>query len=214
MELWSATSADPPAPDARIATLTHTTGAWTPGKNTFNAPTVNTTLKAETTYFVFLSYSGSASDGIDLAVTRSRVPDRDSALGWNPGQVFSRTRTPQGGWSDPTGTPLAQFAILGSFVLNPDPPGQNVSEPDGDDFPANDRTTGRVAVGGSVTGNIDDANDKDAFEVHLEIGPTYQIDVEGADTGQGTLENPRLVGLRYVDEYDPDGYSVHSEDKR
>ena len=51
-------------------------------------------------------------------------------------------------------------------------------------------------VGGSVTGNIDSDTDQDAFEVHLEVGHTYQFDVEGVDTGQGTLADPHLNGLR------------------
>ena len=38
-------------------------------------------------------------------------------------------------------------------------PRQSVSEPSGDDFPADDTTTGRLEVGGSVTGNIDSNGD-------------------------------------------------------
>ena len=68
---------------------------------------------------------------------------------------------------------------------------QSVSEPDGDDFPADTNTPGRVEVGGSVTGNITN-RDTDTFAADLEAGKTYRIDLEGADTGRGTLTDPVL----------------------
>ena len=69
----------------------------------------------------------------------------------------------------------------------------NVSEPSGDDFPGSTSTTGEVDVGGSVTGNIDSGTDKDWFKVDLEMGKRYQIDLEGEDTGRGTLGNTFLT---------------------
>ena len=66
----------------------------------------------------------------------------------------------------------------------------NVSEPSGDDFPGSTSTTGEVDVGGSVTGTIEPSTDKDWFKVELEAGKTYQFDVEGSDTGRGTLPDP------------------------
>ena len=190
MELWSATSDDPPAPQGKVATLTRATGTWKAGKNTFNAP-AGTTLEAGTTYFVFLS----TTSPFNVEDTASTTLDAGTAPGWSHGQYFWRARDPVGDWAS-SATIIARFAVLGSFVLNPDPPGQNVSEPDGEDFPSTESTTGRVAVGGSVTGNIESDTDLDAFAVHLEVGHTYQIDVEGADTGQGTLTDPELNGLR------------------
>ena len=78
----------------------------------------------------------------------------------------------------------------------PGPGGRaNVSEPDGEDLPADNTTTGEVDVGGSVTGNIRNVNDKDWFAVELEAGKRYQIDMEGADTGRGTLTHPRVGGI-------------------
>ena len=71
----------------------------------------------------------------------------------------------------------------------------NVSEPDGEDLPENTTTSGRVEVGGSVTGEIDQALDVDWFAVDLESGTRYQFDVEGADTGRGNLADPHLWGL-------------------
>ena len=69
----------------------------------------------------------------------------------------------------------------------------NVAEPSGDDLPGSTSTTGEVDVGGSVTGNIESGTDKDWFKVDLEMGKRYQIDLEGEDTGRGTLGNPFLT---------------------
>ena len=200
VELWSATSDATPLPQARVAALTHATGTWATGKNTFNAP-AGTTLKAGTTYFVFLSYSGSDSTsttGFHLAITTATDADTGSAPGWSIGQRATRPRSPQGSWGTPNSTGLIQFGVLGSFVVNPDPPGQNVSEPPGGDCGSGATTQCRVAVGGSVRGNIADEDaagdaDFDAFAVELLEGETYQFDLEGADTGQGTMMDPALL---------------------
>ena len=76
----------------------------------------------------------------------------------------------------------------------------SVSEPDGKDLPANSTTAGRVAVGGTATGNIGTWSDRDWFAVELVAGRTYQIDLRGSPTDDGTLSDPYLWGL-----YDPDG---------
>ena len=91
-------------------------------------------------------------------------------------------------------------------------PRQSVSEPAGDDFPDDETTAGRVEAGGSVTGNID-ANDLDSFAVYLEAGHQYQIDVEGADTSQGTLADPELFGV-YRLRPDGDNFDRISNDTR
>ena len=76
----------------------------------------------------------------------------------------------------------------------------------GDDYSQNIITTGRVAVGGSATGEIHapptgfTAGDVDWFKVQLEAGKTYRIDLEGAPGGHGTLRDPRIRGV-----YDADG---------
>ena len=52
-----------------------------------------------------------------------------------------------------------------------------VSEPDGEDLPADNTTTGRVVVGGDgATGNLDSNNDKDSFKIDLESGKRYRVD--------------------------------------
>ena len=65
-------------------------------------------------------------------------------------------------------------------------------------------TTGRVTVGSSVTGEIETANDRDAYAVDLVAGRTYRIDLEGAATGKGTLVDPFLRWLR-----DSSGNGLH-----
>ena len=99
--------------------------------------------------------------------------------------------------------------VTGTYTLSvrdtstapPDAPA-NVSE-GGTDLPVDTSTTGEVDVGGSVTGNIGTAGDGDWFKVELEAGTRYQIDLEGKDTGRGTLGSPLIQLL-----YDADGNSV------
>ena len=77
---------------------------------------------------------------------------------------------------------------------------QTVSEPAGEDFPADTGTAGVVALGGSVTGEIEKVWDLDWFAVDLVAGTRYRIDLEGSPTGDGTLRNPYLNGI-----YDSNG---------
>ena len=98
-------------------------------------------------------------------------------------------------------TPAAPEAVEGDDQDGEDDDGApggpgkraNVSEPDGEDLPTDDTTTGEVDVGGSVTGNIGTGTDGDWFKVVLEAGTRYQIDLEGADTSRGTLPDPRMA---------------------
>ena len=69
-----------------------------------------------------------------------------------------------------------------------------------DDYPLTTETTGTVEVDGSTTGAIEIAHDIDWFEVTLVAGKTYRFDMEGSDTGGGTLSNPYIRGV-----YDEDG---------
>ena len=67
-----------------------------------------------------------------------------------------------------------------------------------DDFTSNPTNTGTVAVDGEATGRInrvDFSSDTDWFQVILVAGQTYQIDVKGSPTGDGTLDDPVLVGV-------------------
>ena len=60
------------------------------------------------------------------------------------------------------------------------------------DIAADTTTTADVAVGGSATGEIETAGDKDWFEVELEAGRTYRFDLQGAPGGHGTLSDTFL----------------------
>ena len=62
-----------------------------------------------------------------------------------------------------------------------------------DDYLGAEETTGTVAVGGSVTGNLEVDNDVDWFKVRLEEGKSYRIRMRGAESGGGTLADPFLV---------------------
>ena len=76
----------------------------------------------------------------------------------------------------------------------------SVTELPNDPHTAGTGTTGRVAVDGSVTGEIDHAGDRDWFAVTLVAGTTYRIDLEGSPSGAGTLSDTYLRGI-----YDSDG---------
>ena len=69
-----------------------------------------------------------------------------------------------------------------------------------DDFAAGIGTSGTVQVGGSATGEIEIAGDRDWFAVTLQAGRLYRIDLKGSQTGSGTLRDPYLRGV-----YDDDG---------
>ena len=77
---------------------------------------------------------------------------------------------------------------------------QTVSEPAGEDFAANISTAGRIAVGDTATGNIGRCTgDRDGFAVELVAGRTYIIDLRGSPTGDGTLNDPYLRGIKGPD---------------
>ena len=60
----------------------------------------------------------------------------------------------------------------------------------GDDYHGAEETTGAVAVGGSVTGNLEVDNDVDSFRVRLEADKSYRIRMRGSESGGGTLADP------------------------
>ena len=72
-----------------------------------------------------------------------------------------------------------------------------------DDYTKDTSTTGAVAVGGTATGEIETGNDFDWFAVELVAGQTYVIDLEGADSGGGTLDSTVLRGI-----YDSQGTRI------
>ena len=52
-----------------------------------------------------------------------------------------------------------------------------------------------VTVGGSLSGEIEKPFDSDWFAVTLDAGALYQLEVQGSDTGRGTLADPFLFGI-------------------
>ena len=73
-----------------------------------------------------------------------------------------------------------------------------LSEPAGGDLPAGTSAAGRAPIGSSVTGNIESATDRDWFRVRFNgrIGErVYWLELKGADTGDGTLPDPLIVGI-------------------
>ena len=80
-----------------------------------------------------------------------------------------------------------------------------------DDFSANTSTSGEVAVGGTASGHIETADDRDWFAVELVEGRTYTIELRGSPTDDGTLSDPCLYGIhdatgnRIADTVDDDG---------
>ena len=117
----------------------------------------------------FISSSGSQDGGVGLNGRTIFTPTADGAH-----YVVAAA-------NGATGTYTLSVIVLGA---------KGSSEAD-TDFPAATATTGRVEVGASATGNIGN-NDIDWFRVDLETGRQYQIDMEGADTGRGTLADPNL----------------------
>ena len=87
---------------------------------------------------------------------------------------------------------VEEYVILAQEVTETQ---QSVSEPDGQDLPEGVSTTGRVAVGGSATGDIETRGDRDWFAVTFEADRIYRIDLKGSQTGAGTLFNPYLRGV-------------------
>ena len=94
---------------------------------------------------------------------------------------------------------------------------RSVSEPAGEDFPADRTTTGVVAVNGSATGDIERSGDQDWFAVTLDAGKSYRIDLEGSWTRPVTLRNPYLRGVHDADgslipgtSYDDEGIGYNS----
>ena len=86
-----------------------------------------------------------------------------------------------------------------------------------DDYLGAEETTGTVAVGGSVTGNLEVDNDVDWFKVRLEEGKSYRVSMRGAESGGGTLADPFLA-IGYGASLTPTDYGLsrpvlHNDDK-
>nr|CRH07116.1 Exported protein of unknown function. Containing Cadherin domains [Candidatus Magnetococcus massalia] len=112
--------------------------------------------------------------------------DWNGGVGLNAQEIFTAT-------SSGTHYLSAGSHLTGTYTLS-------ISEAIADDYSAAASGSGTVSVGGSVTGEIEQAYDEDWFAVTLSAGTTYRIDLEGSDTSKGTLVNPTLHGI-----YDSNG---------
>ena len=198
----SAASGDPPplSTDATLSGLSLGTGvtlspAFASGTDTYTASVANsvdevtvtpTTNHASATV-VFLDTDDNELDDED------DVED-DFQVALSVGDTVIKVKVTA---EDDTSTQTYTVTVTRAADMTPDDPPDdsgNVSEGD-TDLPGDTTTTGKVEVGGSVTGKIRNLNDKDWFAVELEAGKRYQIDMEGADTGRGTLTHPRVSGI-------------------
>lgn len=68
----------------------------------------------------------------------------------------------------------------------------NLSEASGADLAASTATTGRVLIGGLVTGRIGSSGDRDWFALSLTAGDTVRVTLRGSASGGGTLGDPYL----------------------
>ena len=117
-----------------------------------------------------------------------------------------------GPWSDPVVrltisstpdlTPQPTVAPTPQPTVAPTPqptvaptPEPSVSETEGADLPMTTATTGRLAMGGSVTGRVASRYDQDWYAVELVQGRAYVVDQRGESSGGGTMVDPFLMGL-------------------
>ena len=72
-----------------------------------------------------------------------------------------------------------------------------------DDYAAGTNTTGSVAVGGSVTGVVETAGDRDWFRISLSAGQTYRFNLNGNTLSDPTLSLRNSAGsqVAYNDDF-------------
>jgi hypothetical protein len=76
-----------------------------------------------------------------------------------------------------------------------------------DDHIGNNTTTSTLSLSGSVSGDIQSANDQDWFRITLSVGTTYIFELEGVDSGNGTLADPALRLHNAQGNYQAGGYN-------
>ncbi|MCA0199370.1 MAG: pre-peptidase C-terminal domain-containing protein [Proteobacteria bacterium] len=157
------------------------------------------TLTAGVTYqFDMLGGSSLTDPFLNLRNSSGVVvgSDDDSGDGLNARLVY--TPTSSGVYfvdarsASASGTGFYGVLVTQSSTSNPNP---------SDDYAGSTSTTGTIAVGGTVNGNIEVGDDRDWFRVTLAAGTTYRVDLNG-----GTLADP-LLYIR-----NSSGTSVASDD--
>ena len=88
-------------------------------------------------------------------------------------------------------------STTGTYELSvADVTGQPLPAGPADDYAAGTATSGTVKLGEAAFGSLEDFGDRDWFAVELVAGKTYQFDAMGLSTGDGTLADPYLRGIR------------------
>ena len=149
-----------------------------------------------------------AAPPIEQAATPTPTPTPE------PTSTPTATPTPEP-TSTPTPTPIPaeqQPLVQSGTITENGPQEPLIAQPQiEDDFSADTSTTGTVVVGGTSTGggatfgDIEIATDRDWFAVILTAGKTYRFDLMGSITGDGTLLDPFLAGVR-----DSSGNLIHN----
>jgi hypothetical protein len=84
-----------------------------------------------------------------------------------------------------------------------------------DDYGSSPATAGSVGMPGSQTGALEEAGDSDWLAVQLQAGQSYRFNLDGADSGGGTLDDPYLYlydpAETLVAQDDDDGDGLDSE---
>ena len=119
--------------------------------------------------------------------------DDDSGQGLNSQLTFSPTAAGTY-YLSASSSPYSLGGVTGGYALSVST-GTVVLT---DDYAGSTATTGSVTIGGSTTGNIETAGDRDWFRVSLLAGATYSFDLRGLQgnggtLGSGTLHSPYLT---------------------
>lgn len=67
------------------------------------------------------------------------------------------------------------------------------------DVPTSTTTTEAIGLGAHRYGRLDTLGDSDWFKIHMTAGASYRLRIEGSADGQGTLDYPRIWGVRDSD---------------
>lgn len=146
------------------------------------------TLTAGTTYRINLTGVTLAdtwlvlrnSSGTQLTLDYNSGPGAHSQITYTPTSTGTFYVDAQGYLSTHTGT----YTVALTQTTGTTP------TPTTDDYAGSTSTTGAIAAGGSVTGNIETVGDNDWFRISLTAGNSYRFDLIG-----GTLWDPYLTLL-------------------
>lgn len=162
------------------------------------------TLSAGGEYLIDLSASGNSEldtviSGIYDAngVLQDDSFNDDGGTGYNSLLAFT---------ADSTGTYFIEVSGYGESTGSYDLVVSGSETPiiiDNDDQGSSTSSHGTISVGSSVQGEIETGGDQDWFEVSLTSGTTYQVNLMGSPSGQGTLADPYFYGV-----YDSNGQLI------